>query len=172
MAKSIFEILADLTTETSVPAIKDGKGNTIRENFGEVTHTIPENLFPDDKTFESKDDLLAWAEDMGYTHALLQKGLQKGLIDARATFKACKKEDTWSPEYGQENVDAMEWKTTTRPNQGTGKKLDEARYKDCMGMIGKLSATGMDKDTIRDMVIGIYDEEIVDSIFETLENLE
>lgn len=172
MAKSIFEVLASLTTETSVPAIKDNKGYLIRKNFGEVEHTIPENLFPDDKTFESKDDLLAWAEEHNFTHALLQKGIQKGLIDARATFKACKKDDTWTPEYGQENVDAMEWKVTTRPNQGTGKKLDEARFSDCMAMIGKLSATGMDNSTIRNMVVGIYGAEIVDSIFEALENLE
>lgn len=171
MAKSIFEVLATLTTETSVPAIKDGKGNTLRENMGEVEHTIPERLFPNDKTFEDKDALLAWAEENNYTLALLQKGLQKGLIDARATFKACKKDDTWSPEYGQANVDSMEWKPTLRPNQGTDKKLDEARFSDCMAMVGKLASTGMDNETIKSMVTGIYGTEIVESIFETLESL-
>jgi len=97
MAKSIYEILNDLTTSTSVPG------------FGEeIEHTIPAKLFPDDKTFEDADALLAWANEEGYTHALLQKGIQKGLIDARATFKACKKTDKWSPEYGQKNKDIAE----------------------------------------------------------------
>jgi len=122
MAKSIYEILNDLTTSTSVP----GHGD-------EIEHTIPARLFPDDKTFEDADALLAWANEEGYTHALLQKGLQKGLIDARATFKACKKTDKWSPEYGQKNVDAMEWSVTKRPISGMS---DENK---ALSILGKMS---------------------------------
>lgn len=157
MAKSIYEVLNDLTTTTSVPGYGD-----------EITHTIPPELFPDDTTFESADLLLEWAEDLGFTHALLQKGIQKGLIDARATFKACKKADTWSPEYGQANVDKMEWTITNRPNQGGKKSLDEARFKDCMAMIVKLTENDMDIETIKTMTIGIYGEDIVTAIFEAL----
>ena len=103
MAKSIFEILGDLTTETSVPVHGDC-----------LTHTIPRRLFPTPEIFENKELLLNWAEENGYTHALLQQGLQKGLIDCRAKFKSCKKGDTWSIGYGQRQVDAHEWETVSR----------------------------------------------------------
>ena len=107
MAKSIFEILADLTTETSVP----GYG-------AEVPHTIPRKLFPTPEEFENEEKLLAWARANGYVHALLQMGLQKGLIDCRARFKACKKNETWSIEYGQANVDSHKWETVSRGKAG------------------------------------------------------
>ena len=109
MAKSIFEILGDLTTETSVP----GYG-------AEVPHTIPRRLFPTPEIFDDADALLEWSDNNGYTHALLQAGLQKGLIDLRARFKACKKTETWSPELGQKQVDAHKWETVTR-----GKSTDK-----------------------------------------------
>ena len=109
MAKSIFEILADLTTETSVP----GYG-------AEVPHTIPRRLFPTPEVFGDAEALLEWSNTNGYTHALLQAGLQKGLIDLRARFKACKKTETWSPELGQKQVDGHEWETVTR-----GKSMDK-----------------------------------------------
>jgi hypothetical protein len=157
MAKSIFEILADLKTTTSVPG------------FGEeVEHTIPAKLFPSPEQFEDGKALLAWSEEHGYTHALLQKGIQKGLIDIRATFKSCKKADTWSVQYGQANVDATEWTITNRPNQAGKKTLDEARFKDCMAMISKLVAKKMDIDTIKEMTTEIYGEEIVTAIFKAI----
>ena len=107
MAKSIFEILADLTTETSVPEM----GKTIE-------HTIPRSLFPTAEEFENEEKLLNWARANGYVHSLLQMGLQKGLIDVRAKFKSCKKDDTWTPEYGQANVDSHKWEITERPKSG------------------------------------------------------
>ena len=109
MAKSIFEILSDLQTETSVP----GYG-------AEVPHTIPRRLFPTPEIFDDAEALLEWSDNNGYTHALLQAGLQKGLIDLRARFKACKKTETWSPELGQKQVDAHKWETVTR-----GKSTDK-----------------------------------------------
>ena len=109
MAKSIFEILSDLQTETSVP----GYG-------AEVSHTIPRRLFPTPEIFDDAKALLEWSDNNGYTHALLQAGLQKGLIDLRARFKACKKTETWSPELGQKQVDAHKWETVTR-----GKSTDK-----------------------------------------------
>ena len=103
MAKSIFEILDDLTTETSVPEIKST-----------VQHTIPRRLFPDPETFDNAEKLLAWAEENSFTHALLQMGLQKGLIDLRARFKATKKDEEWSETLGQSNVDSHKWETVSR----------------------------------------------------------
>lgn len=111
MSKSIYTILDDLTTTTSVP------------DFGtEIKHTIPRELLPTAKEFENEEQLLEWCEVSGCLHSCLQKGIQKFLIEIRATFKGCKKADTWTEEYGQKNVDAMEWSITGRPNQ---KKSDE-----------------------------------------------
>ena len=109
MAKSIFEILSDLQTETSVP----GYG-------AEVPHTIPRRLFPTPEVFDNAEALLEWSDNNGYTHALLQAGLQKGLIDLRARFKATKKDETWSEALGQSNVDSHKWETVTR-----GKSMDK-----------------------------------------------
>jgi len=162
--QSIYETLATRTTETSVPAMgKDEQGKTIL-----VPHTIPKNLFPSDKVFENKDDLIEWADERDYLFPLLQMGLQSGLIDIRAKFKACRKEDTWSPEYGQDNINKHEWTPCKRPNQGGKVSLDKVRFEDCMAMIAKLTTTGMDFNTIREMTTGIYGEEIVNAIIETL----
>ena len=107
MAKSIFEILADLQTETSVPEIEKT-----------VQHTIPRSLFPEPEIFDNAEKLLAWTEENNFTHALLQMGLQKGLIDLRARFKATKKDKEWSEAIGQKNVNNHEWETVTRGKAG------------------------------------------------------
>jgi hypothetical protein len=104
MAKSIFEILDTLSTETSVPVI--GKN---------VEHTLPRKLFPTAEIFEDGEKLQAWSIENNCMHALLQAGLQKGLIDCRASFKACKKDATWTSEMGQKQVDAMSWDVISRP---------------------------------------------------------
>lgn len=109
MAKSIYDVLDDLKTDTSVP------------NYGQVDHTLPRELLPTAEQFESGPDLLAWAEENGFTHSCLQKGVQKFLIDLRATFKAVKKNEEWTPEKGQIAVDSAEWNVTKRPK---GKKSD------------------------------------------------
>lgn len=106
MAQSIFDVLETLKTVTS---IKDD---------GEYSHSLPAELFPSPEVFESRDELLAWTEENGYTHALLQMGLQKGLIDVRAKFRFVKKNDTWTPEYGQKNVNSHKWEVTERPKSG------------------------------------------------------
>jgi len=103
MAKSIYDILSDLTTETSVP------------DYGSIEHTLPRQLLPTAKEFEDSEKLLAWAESNNFTHAVLQKGIQKFLIDLRATFKAVKKNEVWNYDVGQKNVDTAKWNITKRP---------------------------------------------------------
>jgi hypothetical protein len=158
MAESIYTQLASQSVLTPV----DGK---------DYRHNLPSGLFPTDKQFESKEALLAWAEENDYTYPLIQKGLQKAIIEVRAAFKACKKDEKWSEEMGLVNIDEMVWKIVDRPNQGGTKSLDQARFKDCMAMISKLTVKGMDKEMIRDMTTDIYGEEIVDAIFTELEKL-
>lgn len=141
MAKSIFEILADLNTETSVPGYGDS-----------ISHTIPRRLFPTPEVFEDGDKLLAWAEENGYTHALIQQGLQKGLIDLRAKFKACRKNDTWTETYGQKNIDAHKWEITERPNAGTSKKINAAVMEVALKMAKAMIASGQ-PDTVAIMAL-------------------
>lgn len=157
MAKSIYEILADLTTTTSVP----GHGS-------EIEHTIPEQLFPTDQEFESADLLLEWAEQNGFTHALLQKGIQKGLIDIRATFKSCKKNDEWSIEYGQNNVDAYEWTVTERPNQNGSKAVAKAKLDAGIQMANAMKSAGIDDETIIESLTPVYGEDGADLIMATM----
>lgn len=123
MAKSIFETLDSLQTETSVPEIKEKDGKVIRKNMGNVEHSLPRSLFPVAETFEDSEKLLAWANENNFTHALLQAGIQKGLIDCRAKFKACKKDEEWTAEMGQTAVDGMKWEITQRPKGDSNAKV-------------------------------------------------
>ena len=133
MAKSIFETLTTLSTETTV------------QGFGEVSHNLPKELFPTDEQFEDGAQLLTWAEEKGFTHALLQMGLQKGLIDVRAKFRFCRKDDAWAPEYGQNNIDAHKWEVTERPKSGdkvktavdTLSKLSPEQLAEILAKLGK-----------------------------------
>ena len=106
MAKSIYDILGSLETETSVP------------DHGSVHHTLPRNLLPTAEQFEDAKELRAWAEDKGVMQAALQKGIQKFIIDLRATFKATKKDEIWTQEKGQAAVDDARWSITNRPHTG------------------------------------------------------
>ena len=160
MAKSIFETLDTLQTETSVPVV--GKN---------VEHTLPRKLFPTSEQFESAEMLLAWSNENGYTHALLQAGIQKGLIDVRATFKSCKKDQDWTPELGQANVDKMVWTITERPKAGSSKTVDSARYNDCLKMVGTMCINKMPTEQIKEYAIPVYGEELVNNIFTFLDGL-
>ena len=115
MAKSIYALLDDLMTETSVPAVEDKDGKKVRKHYGMVQHTLPREALPTSVQFEDAEELLTWAEDAGVLHACLQSGIQSRIIDYRAIFKGMKKDDVWSPEFGQENVDTAEWKVVSRP---------------------------------------------------------
>lgn len=155
MAQSIFEILDSLQTTTSVP----GHGS-------EVAHTLPRSLFPTSEQFESSEKLLAWANENGYTHALLQQGIQKGLIDCRAKFKACKKDDEWSVEYGQTNLDGHKWETVSRPNSGS-KKVTEAILSVGIKIATAMKMAGLPEDTILVTLSETYGQEVAKQLLES-----
>jgi hypothetical protein len=121
MAESIYTQLANQTALTPV-------------NGKDFRHPLPAGLFPTDKQFESKEELLAWAEENDYTYPLIQKGLQKGIIEVRAAFKSCKKDETWTEDIGLKNIDDMIWKIVDRPASG---QSDEQK---AMSILGKMSA--------------------------------
>ena len=134
MAKSIYDLLDDLQTETSVPEVTDKDGKTIRPHFGMVPHTLPRSALPTSEQFEDEEKLLEWAKETGNLHACLQSGIQARVIDLRAIFKSYKKDEAWSPEYGQANVDNSEWKVVTRPQ---GKKDPKAVITDFLSKMPK-----------------------------------
>jgi hypothetical protein len=132
MAQSIYVTLATLETETSVPEIKDSKGNILRENFGMVTHKLPADQLPNPEQFENEELLLTWATENGFLHSCLQKGVNQHVIDLRAKFKLMKKGDTWSPDYGDNNMEVFTWKIKARPENA---KTDEEKAIDAMSKL-------------------------------------
>ena len=93
-------------------------------NGTDYRHELPDGLFPTAEQFESPEKLIAWADENDYTAKLIQKGLQKAIIEVRACFKSCKKDETWTEEMGIKNVAEMEWKTVNRPE---GAMSDESK---------------------------------------------
>lgn len=158
MAKSIFETLDSLQTETSVPAI--GKN---------VEHSLPRTLFPVAEIFEDGDKLLAWSNENGFTHALLQAGIQKGLIDCRAKFKACKKDETWTPELGQEQVDGMTWETVSRPKGDSSAKVKaQAELAAGIKLAHAMKVAKVSAGVILASLTPVYGEEIAKEILASL----
>ena len=145
MAKSIFAILDDLQTETSVPGFDDS-----------ITHSIPRKLFPTSEQFEDADALLNWANEKGFTHALIQMGLQKGLIDLRAKFKSCKKDDIWNELYGQRNVNSHTWEITERPNQKSSKAISQAVLNKGIEMAKAMILAGVPETAILGALTAAY----------------
>ncbi len=164
MAESIFVTLDNGKTETSVPAMgKAEDGKTIM-----VNHSLPRELFPTSEQFEQEGELLAWANDNGFTHAILQRGVQKFLIEARATFKGSKKDETWDISLGQTNVDKMEWKAIQRPSQGgNAKALATAVLKETVAnMQLMIDVAGMKEAKIKKVLLEKFDNDaaIVEAI--------
>ena len=120
MAESIYTQLANQNVLTPV----DGT---------EYRHELPAGLFPTDEIFENPEKLIDWANERGHTAKLIQKGLQKGIIEVRATFKSCPKDKVWSEEMGIKNLHGMEWKTVNRPETSMS---DEDK---ALSILGKLS---------------------------------
>lgn len=170
MAKSIFEILDDLQTETSVPEVKDKDGKIIRKAMGNVEHTLPRLLFPTAETFEDGEKLLAWANEQGYTHALLQAGLQKGLIDCRARFKAVKKDETWSAENGQKAVNEMSWSIVERPKENNAAKIKEqAELAAGIKLASAMKLAGITEDKIIEALLPVYGNEVAEMILTSID---
>lgn len=139
-------------------------------NGKDYTTVLPVDLFPTAEQFGNKEMLLAWAKEQDNEYELIQKGLQKAIIEVRATFKAVKKDETWQEATAQANVDKMKWAVVEKPNSGGKEKaVSTARYNDCLGMIGNLAAAKMDKAAIRKIVVPIYGDDMVAEVFQALE---
>ena len=151
-SQSIFVILDSLETETSVP------GATPKMQ----RHTLRREAFPTSEQFETEYDLYQWALNAGVVHACLQKGVKAHLIDCRARFKASKKGDVWTNEYGQKNLDAYGWEVQERPNAGGSKKLVEKEIETLVKSIKTMLELGLDIDTIKPKLLEKYSGQIVE----------
>ena len=173
MAKSIYALLDDLQTETSVPAVQDKDGKELRKHYGMIDHTLPRSALPTSAQFEDAEKLLIWAEDAGVLHACLQSGVQSRIIDYRAIFKGMKKDDVWSPEFGQDNVDTAEWKVVSRPEAkvNTKKAVENARYADCFKAISAGLKEGKDKGDLADFLALIYDPQMIQDCYAAIEKI-
>ena len=151
-SQSIFTLLDTLETETSVP------GQTPKMQ----KHSLPREQFPTSTQFEDEDGLVEWARKTGCLHSVLQKGIQKHLIDCRARFKACKKTDTWSNEMGQKQVDEYKWEIMTRPQvKVTVSDIQaQANIKAGKVMVTVLRAQNKSDEEIMALLAMVYPNEI------------
>lgn len=150
--QSIFTLLDNLETETSVP------GQTPKMQ----KHSLPREQFPSSRQFEDEDGLVEWARRNNCLHACLQKGIQKHLIDCRARFKACKKDVTWTNELGQRQVDEYKWEIMTRPQvKVTVSDIQaQANIKAGKVMVTVLRSQGKSDEEIRTLLNMVYPNEI------------
>jgi hypothetical protein len=116
MAKSIYETLETLKTETSVPEVKNKDGVILRKSFGMVEHDLPADILPTPEQFETPGELLAFFESIDKVHEALQRAVQGKIVDLRADFKSMPKEGEWMPAVGQAQVDESDWTFVKRPN--------------------------------------------------------
>lgn len=151
-SQSIFSLLDNLETETSVP------GQTPKMQ----KHSLPREQFPTSTQFENEDGLVEWARRNNCLHACLQKGIQKHLIDCRARFKACKKTETWSSKMGQRQVDEYKWEIMTRPQvKVTVSDIQaQANIKAGMVMVTVLRAQNKSDEEIRTLLNMVYPNEV------------
>lgn len=170
MAQSIYVTLATLRTETSVPEIKDKDGKVTRKSYGSVEHTLPRSNYPTPEVFDNEEEFLAWAKERGALLHLLQNGISADIIDDRALFKASVK-GAWSPEIGQNSVNNRTWTIAKKPDSNGGAKVADARYNDCLKMIGNMCINKMPTEQIKEYAIPVYGEELVNNIFTFLEGL-
>ena len=151
-SQSIFTLLDTLETETSVP----GQVPKMQK------HSLPREQFPSSKQFEDEDSLVEWARKTGCLHSVLQKGIQKHLIDCRARFKACKKDVVWSNGMGQKQVDEYKWEVMTRPQvKATVSDIQaQANIKAGMVMVSVLRSQGKSDEEIKTLLNMVYPNEI------------
>lgn len=151
-SQSIFTLLDTLETETSVP------GQTPKMQ----KHSLPRGQFPSSKQFEDEDGLVEWARKTGCLHSVLQKGIQKHVIDCRAKFKACKKDITWTNEMGQKQVDEYKWEVMTRPQvKVTVSDIQaQANIKAGTVMVSVLRSQGKSDEEIKTLLNMVYPNEI------------
>ena len=155
-SESIFTILENQQTDTLV------KGE------GYQTMVLPVTM-PTVDQFSNADELQAWAEDQGIIHAILQKGIQKHLIDLRARFRQVKKGESWSLDTAQDNVDSLEWAVVSKPNQSNPAMVKANAMREAgLKMAQAMKAVNVDNDTIFASLTAVYGADVASAILDNL----
>jgi len=169
MAKSTYETLNTLAVETSVPEVKNDKDEVIRYNFGMVEHTLSRELFPNGETYIDKEKLVKWADEKGYTHSLLQLGLQQAIIKVRGVFKSLKKDVEWTPELGQENADSWKYPVQGKPKESESDVKEKAIFNANVKIAEAMKKTkGISEKMILDTLTESCGEEMAQKIVDSL----
>lgn len=153
MAESIYTQLENQSVVTPVNGI-------------DIRHALPKGLFPDDKTFENDALLIAWANENGYTAKLLQKGLQKAIIEVRACFKSCKKDEVWNETLGMKNLASLKWESVNRPNTGNKTSVIEEGLRVALNSTIEMIGEEIPEKTIRKILGKTFDDKTIDRIIE------
>ena len=146
MAESIYTQLENQAVVTPVDGI-------------EYTHPLPEGLFPTSEQFGNKEQLIAWAEENDFTYPLLQKALQKAIIDVRACFKLVKKDQKWEEKLGLKNLTEMGWKTVNRPNATGEKVIAKAKLEAGIAMAQAMRTAKIADKTIMQALVPVYGDD-------------
>ena len=129
---------------------------------------LPSGLFPTVEQFESPEKLVAWANEIKAEAKLIQKGLQKGIIEVRACFKSCPKDETWTESMGIANVTKMEWKIVDRPNSGSSKVKLAAKLEAGLEIAQAMKDSKANTDLILMALTPTYGKDGAQAIINTL----
>lgn len=155
-------------SESIFTILENGQTSTMVQGEGYQTMVLPTTM-PTAEQFEIDGMLYNWAEDQGITHAILQKGIQKHLIDLRAKFRLVKKGETWNLDQAQDNVDTMEWSVVTKPNQNSAVAVKAQAMREAgTGMAKAMKAAGLDDSMILASLIPVYGAEVASAILDNL----
>ena len=163
-----------MTTSTSAKSesiftiLENGQTLTMVQGEGYQTMVLPTTM-PSAEQFETDGMLYDWAEEQGITHAILQKGIQKHLIDLRAKFRQVKKNETWRLDTAQENVNSLEWSVVTKPNQSNPAMVKANAMREAgTGMAKAMKDAGLDDSMILASLTPVYGADVASAILDNL----
>ena len=155
-------------SESIFTILENGQTLTMVQGEGYQTMVLPTTM-PSAEQFETDGMLYDWAEEQGITHAILQKGIQKHLIDLRAKFRQVKKNETWRLDTAQDNVDEMEWSVVTKPNQSNPAMVKANAMREAgLKMAQAMQAVRVDNDTILASLTAVYGADVASAILDNL----
>lgn len=155
-------------SESIFTILENNQTNTMVKGEGYQMMVLPATM-PTMEQFSNADELQAWTMEQGITHAVLQKGIQKHLIDLRAKFRMVKKDEIWNETTAQNNVDTMEWQIVTKPNQNNAAAVKAQAMRDAgTGMATAMKAAGLDDAMILASLTPVYGADVAKDILDSL----
>lgn len=153
MAKSFYNI------------IKEGK---IKVTHGQnnVTLDLPTWLQEAKDCLENEDGLVAWARSNGVMHGLLHAGIQQVIIQMRAAARPDENTNIIKDRNGaQERLDNYKCTPVRRPGTGS----TQAEFNVHVKMAQAMADSGLDKDTIEEILAKNCDRIMIAKIMNAVE---